>query len=78
MAMRNEAPLARTRWGVAAAVIWSMGPLACLETSFDEYPNKYAEPTMHSPASCEQAGGLATPGSGSELLVEQACEEAGR
>ena len=74
MATRNQAPLARTRWGIAAAIVWSMGPLACGETSFDASPNKYAEDTMYSPASCEQAGGLPTPSSGSELSVEQACE----
>lgn len=74
MAARNEAPFARARWGVAAAFVLSIGPLACGLSSDEEYPNDYAEDRMYSVASCKEAGGLPTSSSGSDSSAEQACE----
>ena len=58
MATRAEAPFVWTRRGIAAAVVWSFGPLACGETSFDPHPSQYSEPTNYTIASCKAAGGL--------------------
>jgi hypothetical protein len=74
MTTHDEAPFVGARWRIAATVVWSLGPLACGQTSFDEYPGNYSEPTRHSVASCEKAGGAPVPSGASGPSAEKDCD----
>jgi hypothetical protein len=72
MATHDEAPFAGTRWGIAAAVVWSIGLLACGQTS-DESPGTYSPATRYSVTSCKEAGGLPVTSSGTGPSAERDC-----